>query len=90
MKFRVQLPGSGGAISKILHYKAVQKNSLVSFPAGGRKCGQSGGRNLFFHIFCLSGKKIFPFSEREKKKKKLSSGHSTGNGFFLVWPKDGG
>ena len=61
---------------------AVNKKKSVSYPAGGRNYGQSGGRNFFFSIsffFSLVGK-YCPFLEKknkigknEKKKKKVPS-----------------
>ena len=46
--------------------KATLKKMFVSCPAGGRNCGQLGGRNIFF----LSCKKILKFLTKKIKKIK--------------------
>ena len=61
------------------YHEAVNKKKSVSCPAGGRNCGQSGGRNFFFfHVFfCLVGKYCPLLGKKKRKieklKKKVSS-----------------
>ena len=76
--------------------RAVNNKKSVSCPAGGRNCGQSGGRNSFpFTTFfvCLVGK-YCPFLE---SKKNCCKNEDSSRTFFNhpaapleteVWPND--
>ena len=46
-----------------INFQATLKKKFVSCPAGGRNCGQSGGRKivLFLVIFLFFGKKMMKF-----------------------------
>ena len=64
-------------IYQIISVRLSTKMS-VSFPAGGRNCGQVGGRNFFFFPFFFLGRKIwsiffFFFFFFAKMKKKVPS-----------------
>ena len=75
---------------QIIHAEAVNKKKSVSCPAGGRNCGQSGGRNFNFFILCffhfslfffLVGKycRIFLLLQKWIKKSPVDP--------FLDWPE---
>ena len=50
--------------------KATLNKKLVSCPAGGRNCGQSGGHKIFFSPFFFCKKMMIFLKEKKKKKKK--------------------
>ena len=51
--------------------EAKLKKKFVSCPAGGRNCGQSGGRNFFFFPHFFSPMKILSIFRKKKKLAKM-------------------